>query len=186
ALEAASRSALELPASAEDARDEEESDNLPAPVEFTDADANQRVTPTIPVVTRAAARWIRPLVPTFVARAIDTTTQPLRAARQVFEEVEEVTFLFKRTRKVSVDSEESLRQPQESSSAAADDRRRIQSSTVESARRESADYRPVGTQPKTSPLGSIPAREPQPSLIEPDRRGQLGAPEGPRQLPPGE
>ncbi|BCQ09149.1 hypothetical protein JMUB5695_02588 [Mycobacterium heckeshornense] len=36
------------------------------------------------------------------ARAVDTTTQPLRAARQVFEEVEEITFSLNRTRRVTV------------------------------------------------------------------------------------
>ena len=63
--------------------------------------------PSIPDATKAAARWIRPLVPPFVARVIDNTTQPLRTARQVFEEVEEITFSLKRTRKVTVDSESS-------------------------------------------------------------------------------
>lgn len=58
--------------------------------------------PLIPGVTKAAARWLGPLVPTIVARAIDTTTQPLRTARQVFEEFEEITFSLKRTRRVIV------------------------------------------------------------------------------------
>ena len=75
-------------------------DNLPARAE---SDRSQSV---IPSVTKTAARWIRPFVPPIVARAIDTTTQPLRTARQVFEEVEEITFAFKRTHKVRVDSEE--------------------------------------------------------------------------------
>jgi Domain of unknown function (DUF4407) len=61
--------------------------------------------PSIPDATRAAARWIRPLVPPFVARVIDNTTQPLRTARQVFEEVEEITFSLRRHRRVTVDSE---------------------------------------------------------------------------------
>ena len=52
-------------------------------------------------------RWIRPLVPGFVARAIDTSTHPLRSARQVIEEFEEITFTLKRTRKLTVDTEES-------------------------------------------------------------------------------
>lgn len=41
-------------------------------------------------------------MPTIVTRAIGTTTQPLRTARQVFEEFEEITFSLKRTRKVVV------------------------------------------------------------------------------------
>jgi Domain of unknown function (DUF4407) len=67
--------------------------------------------PSIPDATKAAARWIRPLVPPFVAKVIDTTTAPLRTARQVFEgvfeETEEITFTLKRTRKVAVNSEAS-------------------------------------------------------------------------------
>ncbi|BDT84280.1 DUF4407 domain-containing protein [Nocardia cyriacigeorgica] len=60
--------------------------------------------------TDTAARWIRPLVPSFVANAIDTATHPLRTARQAFEEVEEITFTLRRTRKVTVDSEDSAAQ----------------------------------------------------------------------------
>ncbi|MGH3634692.1 DUF4407 domain-containing protein [Mycobacterium sp.] len=92
--EAASLAATELPAAVE-------------PREAHDGPAIPAI-PTIPDVTKAAARWIRPLVPTFVARAIDTTTHPLRSARQVFEEVEEVTFSFKRTRKVTLNTEETV------------------------------------------------------------------------------
>jgi hypothetical protein len=62
--------------------------------------------PTIPDVTRAAARWIRPFVPPIIAGAIDTTTRPLRSALQVFEETEEIHFSLKRTYRVSVQSEE--------------------------------------------------------------------------------
>ncbi|HZQ33238.1 MAG TPA: DUF4407 domain-containing protein [Mycobacterium sp.] len=61
-----------------------------------------------PPLLQTAARWIRPLVPPIVARAIDTTAHPLRTARQVFEEVEEITFTLKRTHKVTVGSEESV------------------------------------------------------------------------------
>ncbi|WP_336084654.1 DUF4407 domain-containing protein [Nocardia sp. SSK8] len=68
---------------------------------------------TVPF-TDTAARWIRPLVPSFVASAIDSATHPLRTARQAFEEVEEVTFTLRRTRKVTVDSQDSQapQQPQ--------------------------------------------------------------------------
>ncbi|EUA42752.1 integral membrane domain protein [Mycobacterium xenopi 4042] len=45
-------------------------------------------------------------MPGFVARAVDTTTQPLRAARQMFEDVEEITFSLKRTRRVTVSAED--------------------------------------------------------------------------------
>lgn len=61
---------------------------------------------TVPF-TDTAARWIRPLVPSFVANAIDTATHPLRTVRQAFEEAEEITFTLKRTRKVTVDSQDS-------------------------------------------------------------------------------
>ncbi|NNH73985.1 DUF4407 domain-containing protein [Nocardia uniformis] len=66
---------------------------------------------TVPF-TDTAARWIRPLVPSFVANAIDTATSPLRTVRQAFEEAEEITFTLRRTRKVTVDSEDSA-QPQQ-------------------------------------------------------------------------
>lgn len=72
---------------------------------------NAPLIPSLPEATRAAARWIRPLVPPFVARVIDTTTQPLRTARHVFEgvleETEEITFALRRTRTVTVNSEAS-------------------------------------------------------------------------------
>ena len=78
----------------------EVSDNLPARREGTS------LIPAIPDVTKAAARWLRPFVPPIIASAIDTTTKPLRSARQVFEETEEIHFSLKRTHKVSVQSEE--------------------------------------------------------------------------------
>ncbi|MGZ8714353.1 MAG: DUF4407 domain-containing protein [Mycobacterium sp.] len=83
--EAASLSATELPA--------------PAVVHNPDSDdraversggARRPLIPAIPDVTRAAARWIRPLVPPIIVNAIDTTTKPLRGVRQIFEETEEV------------------------------------------------------------------------------------------------
>ncbi|TCK00834.1 DUF4407 domain-containing protein [Nocardia alba] len=64
---------------------------------------------TVPF-TDTAARWIRPLVPAFVANAFDSATHPLRTARQAFEEVEEVTFTLRRTRKVTVDTQDSAQQ----------------------------------------------------------------------------
>jgi branched-subunit amino acid ABC-type transport system permease component len=106
-------SQAELPAGQN--ADADTTENLPALVESGGAvePRSGSLIPTIPDVTKAAARWIRPLVPPFVARAVDTTTQPLRAARQVFEEVEEITFLFKRTHKVTVNSEETAEQPRQ-------------------------------------------------------------------------
>jgi hypothetical protein len=79
------------------------SDNLPALAE--DMEPRRDGTSLIPDVTKAAARWLRPFVPPIIASAIDTTTKPLRSARQVFEETEEIHFSLKRTHKVSVATE---------------------------------------------------------------------------------
>ncbi len=117
--EAASRAAAELPPA--------DTTALPALV------VDEPSTPLIPSVAKTAARWIRPLVPPIVARAIDTTTHPLRTARQVFEEVEEITFAFKRTHKVTVSGEETPRpagQPDPIKADAPDARRRVESSRV--------------------------------------------------------
>ena len=62
--------------------------------------------PALPDVAGAAVRWMRPFVPPIVASAIDTTTRPLRGARQVFEETEEIHFSLRRSHRVSVTSEE--------------------------------------------------------------------------------
>jgi hypothetical protein len=83
----------------------ETSDNLPALAEGERRESSSLI-PTIPDVTKAAARWLRPFVPPIIASAIDTTTKPLRSARQVFEETEEIHFSLRRTHKVSVQSEE--------------------------------------------------------------------------------
>jgi hypothetical protein len=83
----------------------ESSDNLPALVE-DEAKPGTSLIPTIPGVTKAAARWLRPFVPPIIATAIDTTTKPLRSARQVFEETEEIHISLRRSHKVSVQSEE--------------------------------------------------------------------------------
>lgn len=82
-----------------------ESDNLPALVESPAAEKKSLI-PTVPDVAKAATRWFRPFVPPIVASAIDTTTKPLRAAREVFEETEEIHISLRRHHKVSVSSEE--------------------------------------------------------------------------------
>ncbi|OBA87105.1 hypothetical protein A5662_26405 [Mycobacteriaceae bacterium 1482268.1] len=92
--------ATELPA----APREESSDNLPALAEAAAAEKRSLI-PGVPDVAKAAARWVRPFMPPIVASAIDTTTRPLRAARQVFEETEEINFTLKRSHKVSVTTE---------------------------------------------------------------------------------
>jgi hypothetical protein len=97
--------------------------------------AGTSLIPTIPDVTKAAARWIRPFVPPIIASAIDTSTKPLRSARQVFEETEEIHFTLKRTHKMSLHSEESG----ETASASADTKvepRWVESSTVVSDHRD--------------------------------------------------
>ncbi|MBF6350074.1 DUF4407 domain-containing protein [Nocardia flavorosea] len=61
---------------------------------------------TVPF-TDTAARLIGPLVPGFVSSAIedalDSASRPLRTARQVFTEAEEITFTLRRSRNVTVD-----------------------------------------------------------------------------------
>jgi hypothetical protein len=160
-----------------------EATNLPAVVERRNAPAAPTI-PTIPDVTKAAARWIRPLVPGFVARAIDTSTHPLRTARQVIEEVEEITFSLKRTHKLTVHSEES------SGIAPAAD-----SSAITSAADHGGDFGPPAAQPLSSrgvsptrnvtSLMSSPGELPR-ELTERDGPAELRATDGRRQLPPAE
>jgi hypothetical protein len=128
---------------------------------------------TIPDVTKVAARWIRPLVPPFVTRAIDTTTTlPLRAARQMLEEVEEITFSLKRSRKVSVHSEESP-EPRQPGSAVTD--RRVDTRWIESSF-GGQDERDYGT--------ALPGGERPNELMEGDGPRAARGPAGQRQLPP--
>lgn len=84
---------------------EELADNLPA---LTDSAAGEKrsLIRALPDVAGAAVRWLRPFVPPIVASAVDTTTRPLRGARQVFEETEEIHFSLRRSHRVSVTSEE--------------------------------------------------------------------------------
>jgi len=217
--EAASRAAAQLPAAATDTP-HATPENLPAQADAAGAVEPQKeraadatgapLIPSIPDATRAAARWIRPLVPPFVARAIDNTTQPLRTARQVFEEVEEIAFSLKRTRKVTVDSESSdsgsaqaAAQPQQTPAAADDpvQSRRIHSSRDRADSWDADDFGNYGRLPTDDGYTSLSRASaedrPGPSLAsaERDRRRelieregppQLRSPEGPRQLPPAE
>jgi hypothetical protein len=82
---------------------EESTANLPA---LTESGEKRALVPSVSDVTKAAARWVRPFVPPIVASAIDTTTRPLRAARQVFEETEEIHISMRRSHRMSVTSEE--------------------------------------------------------------------------------
>lgn len=71
--------------------------------------ADDLVLPLIGTVpfTGTAARMIRPLVPGFVSSAVDNALdaagRPLRTARHVLTEAEEITFTLRRTRKVTID-----------------------------------------------------------------------------------
>jgi hypothetical protein len=209
--EAASRAITESPAGAAHDRVGTPK-NLPAQVEPAGAvehhepreERGAPLIPSIPDATRAAARWIRPLVPPFVARAIDQTTAPLRSARQVFEEVEEIAFSFKRTRKVTVDSESSDPGPGEQPSpppegpdthASAADTRRIDSSRPDGG---SEDYGRLGTNEGHPSLDGVSPRDMaglsvgstgrggRRELVEREGPRELRSPEGPRQLPPAE
>ncbi|BBX96437.1 DUF4407 domain-containing protein [Mycobacterium lacus] len=202
--EAASRAVAQLPAGAPDPRPDTP-ENLPAQAEPGGAvqPREERGTPLIPLIpdaTKAAARWIRPLVPPFVARVIDNTTQPLRTARQVFEEVEEIAFSFKRTRKVTVNSESSdaSEQPPAISPAAdAAATKRIESSREDPQEGDTGNHHQLDGNSGHPSLDRVPPkdlaglsvgstdRDGRPELMKRDGPRELRSPEGPRQLPPG-
>lgn len=201
--EAASRAVAELPAGTTDARPDMPK-NLPAQIEPERAvePVEQHGTPAIPSLpdaTKAAARWIRPLVPPFVARIIDNTTAPLRSARQVFEEVEEIAFSFKRTHKVTVNSESSDagEKPSPASAAGAS---AVGANRIESVRGDHHDgddshvvaheeYPPLRQSAETDraglPEGST-GRDTHRALAGREEPAELPSPQGPRQLPPAE
>ena len=135
----------------------ETSDNLPALAEGDAVEPRREGTsliPTIPDVTKVAARWLRPFVPPIIASAIDTTTKPLRSARQVFEETEEIHFSLRRTHKVGVQSEEHgsvVTEPDE---------------------------------PQTAPASVVSSVERQQVMTEREGHPELRGADGPRQLPP--
>jgi hypothetical protein len=159
--------------------------NLPAVVEQADTPASQSI-PTIPDVTRAAARWIRPLVPNFVARAIDTSTHPLRTARQVFEEVEEITFSLKRTHKVTVHNEEDSGASTTYHSVSVHSRDDLDNGDLNAgvaAAQVISSHRPSGDHVEGHAVISG-NREIRGELAERDGSVELGASDGPRQLPP--
>jgi hypothetical protein len=206
--EAASRALTQLPAPAPATPDVPAApENLPAPVAPSgEVERHQErgtpLIPSIPDATKAAARWIRPLVPPFVARVIDTTTQPLRTARQVFEgvleETEEITFALKRTRKVTVNSETSdtsgqLPRHAVTAETPSDRRGFVNSSRSEPGKRS---RRQLGSREPHSSLqhrlGKDAGRlsvesgegDRNPELTKRDGPAELGPSDGPRQLPP--
>ncbi len=203
--EAASRALTPLPTPAVQLEVRKEppdvAENLPAPVAPSEVEPHEeRVTPLIPSIpdaTKAAARWIRPLVPPFVARVIDTTTQPLRTARQVFEgvleETEEITFALKRTRRVTVNSESSDTGGELPRHAVGAESPSSAREFVNSSRQgpDKRRHRQVGARgPHSSlprPAGRLSvesAGEHSAELTKRDGPPELGPPDGPRQLPP--
>jgi hypothetical protein len=150
--ERVAKPAPELPAA-------ETSDNLPALAKGDAVEPRREgnsLIPAIPDVTKAAARWLRPFVPPIIASAIDTTTKPLRSARQVFEETEEIHFSLKRTHKVSVQSEE----------------------------HGSVATEPV--EPHTTTASVVSSVERQQMMTERQRHPELRGADGPRPLPAAE
>ena len=132
-------------------------DSLPALAERDVAEPRREGTsllPAIPDLTRVAARWLRPFVPPIVASAIETTTKPLRTARQVFEETEEIHFSLKHTHKVSVLSEE----------------------------HGSVATEPV--EPHTAPASVVSSLERQQMMTEREGHPELHGGDGLRRLPP--
>ncbi|MGW5226237.1 DUF4407 domain-containing protein [Nocardia niigatensis] len=149
---------------------------------------------TVPF-TDTAARWIRPLVPSFVANAIDTATHPLRTVRQAFEEAEEITFTLRRTRKVTVDSEDSA-QPQHQQVYAQPQygylpqgapqqvhAQRVASAVVDQPYAQYPAYAPLPQGQVVEPGHPLPAGAQQDALAA--RRNPELDYRSPRELPPG-
>jgi hypothetical protein len=205
--EAASRAITQLPApepAADIAHTPDVPDNLPAPLSRSgEVEAHEQrsapLIPSIPDATKAAARWIRPLVPPFVAKVIDTTTAPLRTARQVFEgvleETEEITFTLKRSRKVAVSSEAS--DTRVSGHPGSTETSSVNTEFVTSSR-QSPGSRARGRLPGRESGSSLPRRSGDEAgrlsvesaegrrraLTKRDGPPELDPPDGPRQLPP--
>jgi len=182
---AAEAHAASLAAAAPATTEVSEARNLPALVEPPDMPATQSI-PTIPDVTRAAARWIRPLVPNFVARAIDTSTHPLRTARQVIEEFEEITFSLKRTHRITVEAEEGAGASSADRSVSVhsqDERDNSDLSAGAAVAQAVSSDRPSAGRAENQSLISG-SRETQGELAERDGPAELRPADGPRQLPP--
>lgn len=118
---------------------------------------------------KAAARWLGPLVPDIVARTIDTTKQPLRIARQAFEEVEEITFSLRRVHRVTLHSEQPAGQRTE---ARADHRAEAPGWVDVSVQRDAGSPELAGPRGRAVSAAQGAARLPGPG--------------GPRRLPPAE
>ncbi|WP_406815659.1 DUF4407 domain-containing protein [Mycobacterium sp. M23085] len=208
--EAASRAITQLPAPEPAAgsglaEPPDVPENLPAAASpvgevETHEERNVPLIPSIPDATKAAARWIRPLVPPFVTKVLDTTTQPLRTARQVFEgvleETEEITFTLKRSRKMAVNTEAS--DTQLSGQPASTETPSARTGFVTSSRQEPR-HRPHRQVAGDRSHSSLPRRVADDAdrlsvesaegarrraLTKRDGPPELGPPDGPRQLPP--
>ncbi|MFI6957331.1 DUF4407 domain-containing protein [Nocardia sp. NPDC050408] len=138
-----------------------------------------------------AARFIRPLVPAFVANAIDTATHPLRTARQAFEEVEEITFTLRRTRKVTVDSQDShaqaMTQPphpgyQLPGTPDSWHAQRVAATVVDADYTQDPRYSALP--PATAPQGYGLPQAVQRDELSAHHRNELPNHRGPRELPP--
>ncbi|WP_231744795.1 DUF4407 domain-containing protein [Mycobacterium sp. IS-1590] len=178
--EAASLVAAEVPAP-----DVNVPENLPAPVEEDRAvepakESARPLIPGIPDVTRAAARWIRPLVPPIIVNAIDTTTKPLRSARRVLEETEEIHFSMRRTRKVTTHVEESEVDARERVSDPTSEVRPVSTVRGDDCRH---DYGQVGVGAEHT-SSAVTRGEGRPELSAGGTR-ELNERRGPRELPPG-
>jgi hypothetical protein len=115
------------------------------------------------------------LVPPLVARAIDTTTHPLRTAREVFEEVEEITFSLKRTRKVTFNAEQSTAAP-----------RRPAAVEVQASSSRRGEPSTAGTDPYALAASDQPSvgHRTGGELMGRERALELRGRNGPRELPP--
>ena len=179
--EAASLYATELPVAPAvvDVPDREDDASEDVPLRDDDDRSVERsgrpLIPAIPDVTRAAARWIRPLVPSILANAIDTTTKPLRGMRQIFEETEEIHISMRRTHRVSSHVEEA------EEVANATDEAGSRKATVERDDR-GHDHDRLGA-PRHAPHAVTGSRD-RAELAGSSTR-ELRGQRGPRELPPG-
>jgi hypothetical protein len=158
-----------------------EPENLPVraasdEVAEREADSGGRpLIPAIPDVTKAAVRWIRPFVPPIITNAIDIGTRPLRGARQILEETEEIHFSLKRTRRVTLESDGGPTQHRSAGTGTSDDAGWVESD------RDFGD----GRLDARSARSSVGPRERQAGITDRGGRRELRGYDGPRQLPPG-
>jgi hypothetical protein len=141
--------------------------NLPARVEAAELE-QQREGSLIPDITKVASRWIRPFVPPIVASAVETATKPLRGVRQIFTEEEEIHFSMKRSRTVTVHSEDADEQAEQ----------RVATSAVVSEGRDHIDGK--------AQTSSLTEAERQRALSAREGAREMRGPQEPRQLTSGE